>query len=56
MTQLKMGKPTEASLWGTHKDTSPERRMVQLTLVHDNWKNHSFDCIELFRQSDISAF
>ena len=52
MTHLKMGKPTEASLWGT----SPERRMVQLTLVHDNWKNHSFDCTELFRQSDISAF
>ena len=42
MTQLKMGKPTEVSLWGTHRDTFPERRMVQLTLVHDYWKNHSF--------------
>ena len=27
-----------------------------LTSIHDNWKHHSFDYIELFRQSNISAF
>ena len=25
-----------------------------LTSVHDNWKNYSFDCVELCRQSDLS--
>ena len=24
--------------------------------IHDYWKNHSFDCIDLFQQSDVSAF
>ena len=27
-----------------------------LTSVHDYWKNHSFDYMDLFQQSDISAF
>ena len=27
-----------------------------LTSVHDYWKNHSFDYIDLHWQSDISAF
>ena len=27
-----------------------------LTSVHDYWKNHSFDCMDLFWQSDVSAF
>ena len=27
-----------------------------LTSVHDNWKNHRFDYIELSLQSDVSAF
>ena len=27
-----------------------------LTSVHDYWKNHSFDCMDLCRQSDVSAF
>ena len=27
-----------------------------LTSIHDSWKNHSFDYIELFRQSNISSF
>ena len=25
-------------------------------IVHDYWKNHSFDCMDLCRQSDVSAF
>ena len=28
--------------------------MVQLS--HDYWKNHSFDCMDLWQQRDISAF
>ena len=27
-----------------------------LTLIHDNWKNHSFDNMELSQQSNITAF
>ena len=27
-----------------------------LTSIHDYWKNHSFDYIDLCRQSDVSAF
>ena len=27
-----------------------------LTSIHDYWKNHSFDCMDLCRQSDISDF
>ena len=27
-----------------------------LTSIHDYWKNHSFDYMDLYRQSDISAF
>ena len=27
-----------------------------LTSIHDYWKNHSFDCTDLCRQSDVSAF
>ena len=27
-----------------------------LTSIHDYWKNHSFDCMELCQQSDVSAF
>ena len=30
--------------------------MVQLTSVHNYWKNHSFDYVDLCWQSDISAF
>ena len=30
--------------------------MVQLTSVHDYWKNHSFDHTDLWWQSDVSAF
>ena len=30
--------------------------MVQLTSMHDYWKNHSFDQMDLCRQSDVSAF
>ena len=31
--------------------------MVQLsTVVHDYWKNHSFDYADLYQQSDVSAF
>ena len=30
--------------------------MVQLTSIHDYWKNHSFDKIDIFRQSNVSAF
>ena len=31
--------------------------MVQLsTSVHDYWKNHSFDSMDLCQQSDVSAF
>ena len=30
--------------------------MVQLTSVHDYWKNHNFDYIDLCQQSDTSAF
>ena len=26
------------------------------TSIHDYWKNHSFDCMELCWQSDVSAF
>ena len=29
--------------------------MVQLTCVHDHWKNHSFDYTDLSWQSDVSA-
>ena len=28
--------------------------MVQLS--HDYWKNHSFDCMDLWQQRDVSAF
>ena len=27
-----------------------------LTSVHDYWKNHSFDCMDLCQQSDVSPF
>ena len=27
-----------------------------LTYIHDYWKNHSFDYLELCQQSDVSAF
>ena len=27
-----------------------------LTFLHDNWKNHCFDYIDLCQQSDVSAF
>ena len=27
-----------------------------LTSVHDYWKNHSFDYMDVCRQSDVSAF
>ena len=27
-----------------------------LTSLYDYWKNHSFDCMDLYRQSDVSAF
>ena len=27
-----------------------------LTCVHDYWKNHSFDCVDLCRQNNVSAF
>ena len=30
--------------------------MVQLTSIRDYWKNHSFDCVDLCWQSDVSAF
>ena len=32
--------------------------MVQLShqYMTDYWKNHSFDCMDLCRQSDVSAF
>ena len=30
--------------------------MVQLTSIHDSWKNHSFDYIDLCRQRHVSAF
>ena len=26
------------------------------TSIHDCWKNHSFDCTDLFQQSNVSAF
>ena len=27
-----------------------------LTSIHDYWKNHSFDCMDLCQQGDVSAF
>ena len=27
-----------------------------LTLIHDYWRDHSFDCMDLCQQSDVSAF
>ena len=30
--------------------------IVQLTSIHDYWKNHTFDCMNLCRQSNASAF
>ena len=30
--------------------------IVQLTSIHDYWKNHSFDKTDLCRQSNVSAF
>ena len=27
-----------------------------LTSIHSDWKNHSFDCTDLYQQSDVSAF
>ena len=27
-----------------------------LTSIHDYWKNHSFDCMDLCQKSDVSAF
>ena len=29
---------------------------LTLTSLHDYWKNHSFDYIEIFQQSDVSGF
>ena len=28
---------------------------LTLTSIHDYWKNHSFDCLDLCQQSDVSA-
>ena len=30
--------------------------MVQLTSIHDHWKNHRFDYMDLCQQSDVSVF
>ena len=30
--------------------------MIQLTFVHDYWKDHSLDYMDLFQQSDVFAF
>ena len=30
--------------------------MIQLTSIHDYWKNHSFDYTDFCWQSDVSAF
>ena len=30
--------------------------MVQFTSIHDYWKNHCFDCVDLCGQSNVSAF
>ena len=30
--------------------------IITLTSVHDCWKNHNFDCMDLCQQSDVSAF
>ena len=30
--------------------------MLQLTSIHDYWKNHSFDYTDFFWQSDVSTF
>ena len=30
--------------------------MVQLLPIHDGWKNHSFDYVNLCQQSDVSIF
>ena len=30
--------------------------LYALTSIHDYWKNHSFDCMDLCWQSDVSAF
>ena len=29
---------------------------LALTSIHDYWKNHSFDCMSLCRQNDVSVF
>ena len=34
----------------------PGFSMVQLTPIHDHWKNHSFDHMDLCWQNDVSAF
>ena len=53
---------------GTLQESSPAPRfesvssfalaflMVQLSSVHDYWKNHSFDYTDLCQQSDVSVF
>ena len=35
---------------------SPAFFMVQLTSIHDYWKNHSFDYTDLCQESNVSAF
>ena len=30
--------------------------IIQLSSIYDYWKNHSFDQMDLYRQSNVSAF
>ena len=30
--------------------------VLTLTSIHDYWKNHSFDYVDLYQQSNVSAF
>jgi len=55
------------AVWGTLKSIAPQFKSISslvfsllygltLTFIHDYWKNHSFDCMDLCWQSDVSAF
>ena len=54
-------------VWGTLKSPAPQVKSINsldaqlslgptLTSVHDYWKNHSFDSIDLCQQNDVSDF
>ena len=47
---------TLKSLLQHHSSKASSLRCSAQSSIHDYWKNHSFDYVDLCRQSDVSAF